>query len=111
MAGPYAGTLLADMGADVIKVESPSGGDYARALGPFAPGSADGAGFVRLDRNKRSVALDLKSAAGKRPFRTLVGRADVIIENLRARHLHGLGLRSDTPALRSSPVILRSITR
>src|SRR5437016_6652218 len=98
MAGPYAGTLLADMGADVIKVESPAGGDYARGLGPFAPGSADGAGFVRLDRNKRSVALDLKSAAGKRGFRALVDGTDVIIENLRAGTLDGLGVGYDSLA-------------
>ncbi len=110
MAGPYAGTLLADMGADVIKVESPSGGDYARALGPFAPGSADGAGFVRLDRNKRSVALDLKSAAGKRAFRTLVGGTDVIIENLRAGTLDGLGVGYDTLALDHPRLIYCSIT-
>src|SRR5260221_845550 len=88
MAGPYAGTLLADMGADVIKVESPSGGDYARALGPFAPGSADGAGFVRLDRNKRSVALDLKSAAGKTPVPPPGGGTDVILGNRRPRTPH-----------------------
>src|SRR5260221_9824054 len=68
MAVHKAGTLLADMGADVVKVESPAGGDYTRGLGPFATGSSDGAGFLRLDRNKRSVALDLKSAAGERAF-------------------------------------------
>src|SRR5579859_7629507 len=84
MAGPYAGTLLADMGADVVKVEAPGGGDYSRALGPFADGSPDGAGFLRLDRNKRSAALDLKSERGARAFRTLAATADVLIENLRA---------------------------
>jgi crotonobetainyl-CoA:carnitine CoA-transferase CaiB-like acyl-CoA transferase len=92
MAGPYAGTLLADMGADVVKIESPAGGDYSRALGPFAPGSPDGAGFLRLDRNKRSVALDLKSERGARAFRSLASTADVLIENLRTGTLDGLGL-------------------
>ena len=52
MAGPYAGTMLADMGADVVKIEAPGGGDYSRGLGPFAPGSPDGAGFLRLDAPK-----------------------------------------------------------
>jgi crotonobetainyl-CoA:carnitine CoA-transferase CaiB-like acyl-CoA transferase len=92
MAGPYAGTLLADMGADVVKIESPAGGDYSRALGPFAPGSPDGAGFLRLDRNKRSVALDLKSERGARAFRSLASTADALIENLRTGTLDGLGL-------------------
>ncbi|HEV2249492.1 MAG TPA: CoA transferase [Candidatus Limnocylindria bacterium] len=104
MAGPYAGTLLADMGADVVKVEPPAGGDYSRALGPFAAGSPDGAGFLRLDRNKRSVALDLKSERGARIFRALAATADVIIENLRAGTLDGLGLGYD--ALRPANVRL-----
>ena len=110
MAGPYAGTLLADMGADVVKVESPSGGDYSRGLGPFAPGSPDGAGFVRLDRNKRSVALDLKSAAGTRAFRALVATADVIIENLRAGTLDELGVGYEALAAAHPRLIYCSIT-
>jgi len=110
MAGPYAGTLLADMGADVIKVESPAGGDYARSLGQFAPGSPDGAGFVRLDRNKRSVALDLKSAGGKRAFRALANGTDVIIENLRAGTLDGLGVGYDALAPENPRLIYCSIT-
>ena len=110
MAGPYAGTLLADMGADVVKVESPSGGDYTRGLGPFATGSPDGAGFLRLDRNKRSVALDLKSAAGTSAFRTLVATADVIIENLRVGTLDGLGIGYDVLARAHPRLIYCSVT-
>lgn len=110
MAGPYAGTLLADMGADVVKIESPAGGDYARELGPFAPGSPDGAGFLRLDRNKRSVALDLKSDLGKRTFGALVARTDVIIENLRAGTLDRLGLGYDVLAPAYPRLIYCSIT-
>jgi crotonobetainyl-CoA:carnitine CoA-transferase CaiB-like acyl-CoA transferase len=110
MAGPYAGTMLADMGADVVKIESPAGGDYSRGLGPFAPGSPDGAGFLRLDRNKRSVALDLKSAAGARMFRALVSTADVIIENLRAGTLDALGLGYDALAGDHPRLIYCSIT-
>jgi crotonobetainyl-CoA:carnitine CoA-transferase CaiB-like acyl-CoA transferase len=110
MAGPYAGTLLADMGADVVKIESPAGGDYSRALGPFAEGSADGAGFLRLDRNKRSAALDLKSERGARAFRTLAARADVIIENLRTGTLDGLGVGYDALVPANPRLIYCSIT-
>lgn len=110
MAGPYAGTLLADMGADVVKVEVPAGGDYSRSLGPFAPGSPDGAGFLRLDRNKRSVILDLKSAPGVRAFGALVARADVIIENLRAGTLDGLGIGYEALAPLHPRLIYCSIT-
>jgi crotonobetainyl-CoA:carnitine CoA-transferase CaiB-like acyl-CoA transferase len=110
MAGPYAGTLLADMGADVVKIESPAGGDYSRALGPFAEGSPDGAGFLRLDRNKRSVALDLKSERGTRIFRALAARTDVIIENLRTGTLDGLGLGYEALAPANPRLIYCSIT-
>ncbi|HEV2011144.1 MAG TPA: CoA transferase [Candidatus Limnocylindria bacterium] len=110
IAGPYAGTLLADMGADVVKIESPAGGDYSRELGPFAPGSPDGAGFLRLDRNKRSVALDLKSDLGTRAFHALVASADVIIENLRAGTLDRLGVGYDALAAAYPRLIYCSIT-
>ena len=110
MAGPYAGTLLADMGADVVKVESPAGGDYSRRLGPFPAGSPDGAGFLRLDRNKRSLALDLKSEAGRGAFRRLVGTADVIIENLRTGTLDELGIGYDALAATHPRLIYCSIT-
>src|SRR5438046_10193479 len=81
MAGPYCGMLLGDLGADVIKVENPQGGDYARGNPPFRDG--DGAGFLLLNRNKRSLALDLKSARGLALFLDLVRTADVLIENFR----------------------------
>lgn len=110
MAGPYAGTMLADMGADVVKIEAPAGGDYSRGIGPFAPGSPDGAGFLRLDRNKRSVALDLKADAGKAAFRRLVARADVIIENLRTGTLDALGIGYDALAREHPRLIYCSIT-
>src|SRR5437764_12061618 len=110
MAGPYAGTMLADMGADVVKIEAPEGGDYSRALGPFAEGSPDGAGFLRLDRNKRSVALDLKSAGGTRAFRALVRTADVVIENLRVGTLDALGIGYDALAPEHPRLIYCSIT-
>jgi len=110
MAGPYAGTLLADMGADVIKIESPDGGDHSRALGPFAAPGADGAGFLRLNRNKRGVALDLKSAGGAAAFKVLAREADVVIENFRAGTMDALGLGYESLAADHPGLIYLAIT-
>jgi formyl-CoA transferase len=90
MAVPFCGMQLADLGAEVIKVENPQGGDLTRSTGPFIDGESSN--FVRLNRNKRSVALDLKSSEGKRVFERLVATADVLIENLRPGTMDGLGL-------------------
>jgi formyl-CoA transferase len=90
MAVPFCGMQLADLGADVIKVENPNGGDLTRAAGPFIDGESSN--FVRLNRNKRSLALDVKSADGKSLFRRLAAGADVVIENLRPGTMDGLGL-------------------
>ncbi|HTJ25373.1 MAG TPA: CoA transferase [Candidatus Limnocylindria bacterium] len=102
MAVPFCGMQLADLGAEVLKVENPRGGDLTRAAGPFIDGESSN--FVRLNRNKRSVALDLKSPDGKALFRRLVASADVVIENLRPGTMDGLGLgyealRADDPRL------------
>ncbi len=94
MAGPFCGLLLADMGADVIKVERPGTGDDTRRMGPaFIGGEA--AAFLAINRNKRSVTLNLKSDQGREAFRRLAGRADVLIENYRPGTLDGLGLGYD----------------
>jgi crotonobetainyl-CoA:carnitine CoA-transferase CaiB-like acyl-CoA transferase len=90
MAVPFCGMQLADLGGDVIKVENPSGGDLTRAAGPFIEGESSN--FIRLNRNKRSIALDLKSADGKAIFERLAASADVLIENLRPGTMDGLGL-------------------
>jgi crotonobetainyl-CoA:carnitine CoA-transferase CaiB-like acyl-CoA transferase len=81
MAAPFCGMQLADLGADVIKVENPEGGDQVRASAPFVDGESSN--FLRLNRNKRSVALNLKDPDGKEVFRRLVATADVLVENLR----------------------------
>ena len=81
MAGPFCAMQLADLGADVIKIENPDGGDMARDSGPFLDGESSA--FLRLNRNKRSLALNLKAAQGKALFRELVGGADIVVENLR----------------------------
>jgi formyl-CoA transferase len=88
MAGPYCGMLLADQGADVIKVENPKGGDFTRLAQPFLSGEA--AGFLAVNRNKRSIALDLKSDRGREIFLSLVRTADVVVENLRPGTLDDL---------------------
>ncbi|MEK7285208.1 MAG: CoA transferase, partial [Chloroflexota bacterium] len=90
MAGPFCGMQLADLGADVVKVEEPRAGDLARRLPPMLDGESGQ--FVRLNRDKRSLALDLKADEGKELFRRLARRADVIVENLRPGTMAGLGL-------------------
>jgi formyl-CoA transferase len=90
LAGPFCGRQLADLGADVIKVENPDGGDQVRSTGPFLEGESSN--FIRLNRNKRSIALDLKSEGGKEVFRRLIRRADVLIENLRPGTMSDLQL-------------------
>lgn len=88
--GPYATQLLADMGADVIKVE-PVGGDVFRAARPGRPGG-DGAGFLNLNRNKRSIMLDLGAAADRELLYDLVGTADAFVHNMRAKSAQRRGI-------------------
>ncbi|HKA49247.1 MAG TPA: CoA transferase [Candidatus Dormibacteraeota bacterium] len=90
MAGPFCGMQLADLGAEVIKIEQPDGGDQVRLAAPFLDGESSP--FVRLNRNKRSLVLDLKSSAGKDLFRRLVRTVDVVVENLRPGTMRDLEL-------------------
>ncbi|MDH3219042.1 MAG: CoA transferase [Gammaproteobacteria bacterium] len=91
MAGPVCGQLLADMGADVIKVEkAPDGDDTRRMVPPEVDGES--AAFMILNRNKRGTAINLKSAAGKDVVRRLLSDADVVIENYRVGTMERLGL-------------------
>src|SRR5690554_5925602 len=91
IAGPLAATLLADFGAQVIKLEHPRSGDMIRDLGPKA---ADGAGvwWKTLARNKRILALDWKAEAGREILRQLVCASDVLIENFRPGVLERAGV-------------------
>ena len=93
MAGPYCAMQLADLGADVIKVENPSGGDMSRQTAPFIEGESSN--FFRLNRNKRSIALDLKAPDGKAIFRKLAAQADILVENLRPGTMRDLELDYD----------------
>ena len=93
MAGPYCSMQLADLGADVVKIENPNGGDPLRQSGPFVAGESSN--FIRLNRNKRSLALDLKAPSGKKHLRALAAQADIVIENLRPGTMRELGLDYD----------------
>jgi crotonobetainyl-CoA:carnitine CoA-transferase CaiB-like acyl-CoA transferase len=95
MAAPFCTLQLADLGADVVKIENPDGGDQVRTTAPFLHGESSS--FIRLNRNKRSLALDLKAPRGKDVFRQLAKRADVVVENLRPGTMRDLEL--DYPRL------------
>jgi crotonobetainyl-CoA:carnitine CoA-transferase CaiB-like acyl-CoA transferase len=91
LAGPYATMALADLGADVIKVEHPERGDDTRQWGPpFAGGES--AYFLSINRNKRSIGVDIKSEEGLRRIKRLAADADVVIENWKRGALEGMGL-------------------
>jgi CoA:oxalate CoA-transferase len=94
LAGPYCTMMLAELGARVIKVEHPDGGDDARQFGPWVDGRS--AYFLSLNRGKESIALDLKSDADREVFLELVRRGDVLVENYRPGTLDRLGLGYNT---------------
>jgi len=91
LAGPYCGMLLADLGADVIKIERPVIGDDSRQLYPQHE-SGESYYFMNLNRNKKGITLDLKSEDGKKVFLELVKKADIVIENYRPGVMDRLGL-------------------
>ncbi len=90
LAGPFCTMMLAELGARVIKVENPQGGDDSRRFDPFFQGQS--AYFASLNRGKESIALDLKDEADRAVFLKLIGRADVLVENFRPGTLERLGL-------------------
>ena len=107
MSGPYCTMLLADAGAEVIKIEQPKGGDPRRAIGPFATddkGNKSSGGFLAYNRNKKSLTLDLQKPEGREALRRLVRVSDVVVENLRPGVVGKLGvgyeeLRKENPRL------------
>ena len=95
VAGPYCTKLLADFGADVIKVERPGSGDYARSLGPFpddVPHSEKSGLFLYLNTSKRGITLDMKSTDGLETLRRLVKDADILVESYKPGVMERLGL-------------------
>ncbi|MGP3956710.1 CaiB/BaiF CoA transferase family protein [Nonomuraea sp. 3N208] len=108
LAGPYATMLLADLGADVVKVERPGAGDDTRAWGPpYGPGG-EATYFLGVNRNKRSIALDLR--ADVEVARALAARADVLVENFRPGTMERLGLGYDALRELNPGLIYCSIT-
>ena len=113
LAGPHAGMMLADLGARVIKVENPGTGDDTRGWGPPFVGPAgdpQATYFLSCNRNKESVALDLKSEDGKGVLRQLVERADVLVENFRPGVLDRLGFSVEELHRLNPRLVVLSIT-
>lgn len=108
LAGPFASTMLGDYGAEVIKIE-PLEGDIARAWGPPFYGG-ETAYFVNLNRNKKSVAIDLKHSDGKALFFRLLDAADVVLENLRVGSVARLGIDYERARERQPRIIYCSIS-
>ncbi len=115
LAGPWAGQMLADMGADVIKVENPEGGDDTRAWGPPFVESIDGenlsaAYYHSTNRGKRSIAVDLKTEEGQQIVRRLAARSDVLIENFKLGGLTKYGLDYESLKKINPKLVYCSIT-
>ncbi|KQV25641.1 CaiB/BaiF CoA-transferase family protein [Yonghaparkia sp. Root332] len=113
LAGPHAAMMLGDLGARVIKVESPGTGDDTRAWGPPFVGPEDAREstyFLSCNRNKESIALDLKSAEGADALRALIARADVLVENFRPGVMARLGLGDDELSALNARLVVLSIT-
>jgi crotonobetainyl-CoA:carnitine CoA-transferase CaiB-like acyl-CoA transferase len=108
LAGPFCGMLLADMGADVIKVEDTGSGDESRTWPPHKDGES--AAYLVINRNKRDLTLDLKSPEGAAVLKKLVTRADVLIENFRTGTMEGFGLGYDVLAELNPGLIYCSIS-
>jgi crotonobetainyl-CoA:carnitine CoA-transferase CaiB-like acyl-CoA transferase len=107
LAGPYATMILGDLGADVIKIENPDGGDDSRGWGPPWVPQAGGASayFAAVNRNKRSVALDLKSEAGRDIVWRLIEQSDVVVSNFRPGVIERLGFSWEAVHARAPRVV------
>ncbi|MDO9409723.1 CaiB/BaiF CoA-transferase family protein [Patulibacter sp.] len=108
LPGPFASLMLADFGADVVKVEDTGAGDYARAAPPYVDGAAESAksaAFIALNRNKRSIRLDLKAEEGREALLALVEGADVVLESFRPGVMDRLGLGIDALRARNPRIV------
>ncbi|MEW6202425.1 MAG: CaiB/BaiF CoA-transferase family protein [bacterium] len=108
LPGPFCTLLLADLGAEVVKVEDPVQGDYMRWLPPYQ--GKEGAAFLSLNRNKKSIKLNLKSEKGKDIFLKLVEKYDVVLESFRPGVMEKLGLGYDVASARNQRIIYCSIS-
>lgn len=113
IAGPYCTKLLADFGADVLKIERPGTGDPTRASGPFVDDSPDpekSGRFLYFNTNKRGMSLDLKTPTGRHILKRLIRDADVLVENFRPAVLPSLGLDYETLAAINPRLVVTSIS-
>jgi crotonobetainyl-CoA:carnitine CoA-transferase CaiB-like acyl-CoA transferase len=110
LAGPYCGMLLGDLGADVVKLERPGTGDDLRGWGPPFTDDGESTYFLSVNRNKRSVAVDLKSEAGLEVVHDLIRGSDVLVENFRPDGMERLGLGSEVLARVNPRLVHCSIT-
>jgi crotonobetainyl-CoA:carnitine CoA-transferase CaiB-like acyl-CoA transferase len=110
MAGPFCCMLLGDMGADVVKVEPPGAGDQTRKSMGFRMKGEDSPGFLALNRNKRSITINLKTEAGRKVFYELAKTADVVVENSRPGVAKRLGIDFPTLAAMNSRLVYASIS-
>lgn len=109
MAGPFACMMLGDLGADVIKIEPPTGDQTRSAMG-FKLKGDDSLGFLNMNRNKRSIVLDLKSEEGRATYLDLVRTADIVIENYRPGAMARMGLDYETVSKVNPKIIYASIS-
>ncbi len=109
LPGPFLTMVLADMGADVVKVEDPRMGDYLRGMPPLTKSGMAGR-FVAINRGKRSIALDLKVAAARDAFLKMVERADVVVESFRPGVMDKLGVGYAALSARNPKIVLCSIS-
>ncbi|MFJ8713254.1 CaiB/BaiF CoA transferase family protein [Streptomyces violaceus] len=110
LAGPYATMLLADLGADVVKIERPGVGDDTRAWRPPADHDGTSTYYLSVNRNKRSAVLDLATEAGREQARALVAECDVVVENFRPGTMERLGLGHEELRARHPELIYCSIS-
>jgi formyl-CoA transferase/CoA:oxalate CoA-transferase len=109
LAGPFCSTMLADFGAEVIKLEAKGAGDISRAWGSPLPGG-ETSYFVSLHRNKKGIEVDLKRPEGKEVFLRLMERSDVVLENYRTGALEHLGLGYEAARKRNAAIIYCSVS-
>jgi len=108
LAGPFATTILSDLGAEIIKVERPSYGDQTRHFSPYYHGESHY--FLSINRNKKSIEIDLKSEEGKKLFFELVTKCDVLIENFRPGVLEKMGLGQNEIKSHNPNIVICSIS-
>jgi crotonobetainyl-CoA:carnitine CoA-transferase CaiB-like acyl-CoA transferase len=108
--GPYCGTILAGLGAEVIKIERPGGGDWVRYVPPVDPESGEGLAFRTLNRGKKSLTLNLKAEEGRSILLRLAESADVLLESFRPGVMERLGLGYETLARANERLVYCSLT-